>query len=51
MKVILEDFNYKGNHFDRWEAELQQVIDWEDIPEEKLIEYIADSLDAFLEEN
>ena len=45
MKCILEDINYKGVHFDSYECEIPNVKNLDDIPEEKLIGYITDSLE------
>ena len=50
MKIMLEDIVYKGKHFDHWEAEFPQINNVEEIPGDKLMEYIEDSLDNFLKE-
>ena len=50
MKIILDDFNYKGRHFDHYVCEMPQVKRLEDVPEERITEYICESLDQFLEE-
>lgn len=50
MKIILDDFNYKGRHFKHYETEWPNVKTIDDIPEEKIIEYITESLDNFIEE-
>ena len=48
MKIILDDFYYKGNHFDQFVCNLPQV----DIPDEtfneRIIDYIKESLDQHL---
>ena len=50
MKIILENIVYKGVFFDHWEAEFPQINDVEEIPGDKLMEYIQESLDNFLKE-
>lgn len=45
MKIILDDFNYKGEHFKRYECELPQVDNIKDIPEDKIVGYIMENLD------
>lgn len=50
MKIILNDINYKGHHFKHVEIEWPNVKNLEDVPEEKAIEYICESLDRFIED-
>lgn len=50
MKIILDNFKYKGRHFDHYECELPQVANLEDVPEDRLTEYICESLNQFIEE-
>lgn len=50
MKIILDNFNYKGHHFDRYEVEWPQVSNLDEVPEERVTEYITESLDKFIEE-
>lgn len=49
MRIILDNINYKGRHFNRFEAEFPQLNNLEDIPEGKLMEYICEGLDEYLE--
>lgn len=48
MKIVLSDFNYKGRHFDHYECEWPNVKNLDEVPEEKAIEYITESLNEFL---
>ena len=50
MKLILKDFNYKGKHVEGLEVEFPQVKDVEQIFDERLFEYIEDSLNNLLDE-
>ena len=50
MKIIIEDFNYKGHHFKKYECEMPTIKDVNDVPEEKIVEYVCESLDTFLKE-
>ena len=49
MKIIVEDFKYKGRHFEYFEADWPGVDVADDIPEENIIDYIKESLDDFIE--
>lgn len=48
--IIIDNFNYKGHHFERFECEMPNVKDIDEIPEEKITEYVIESLDRFIEE-
>jgi hypothetical protein len=50
MKIILDDIIYKGHHFKRYECELPNVKNIDDTNEERITEYVKESLDNFLEE-
>lgn len=50
MKIILDNFNYKGKHFDRYECDLPQVTNVDELPEDKIIEYIIENLEEFIKE-
>ena len=50
MKIVLEDFNYKGHHVKCSEHELPNVKDIDEIPEGKIEEYIMECLDDSLKE-
>lgn len=46
MKFIVEDFNYKGKHYDRHVFELpDHITNIDEVPMEKLGEYILDVLE------
>ena len=49
MKIILDNIKYKGYQFDRYELEIPDVEDLDDIPEEKITERIIDSLEHSIE--
>ena len=48
MKLTLEDFNYKGVHIDHYESEMPNVKNIDDIPLEKLEEYVKEGLDEYI---
>ena len=48
MNITLSDFNYKGHRFDRYVCELPNVKTLDDVLEERIIEYIRESLDEIL---
>ena len=48
MKLIIEDFEYKGIHIDRYESDLPQVTKLDEIPADKLEAYIKENLDAVI---
>lgn len=50
MKIIIENFNWKGKHIDRYESEMPNVTDLDAIPEGKIEEYISEALDILIEE-
>lgn len=50
MKIILKDFNYKGKHFKELDLEMPNIKNVEDIPEDKIVDYVKESLNNFLEE-
>lgn len=50
MKLILTDFNYKGHGFKHFEIEWPNIKNLEDVPVEKAVEYVCESLDQFVEE-
>lgn len=52
MKVIIDNFNYQGRHFDRFECELPQLTDIDEYPwtEEAIVNYITESLDRAIED-
>ena len=51
MKIILQNINYKGHHFENLEFEFSNIHNFEDIPEGKLMEYIEDMLDTLIKHN
>ena len=50
MKIVFKDFNYKGKHFKELELGMPNIKNVEDIPKDKIVEYIVESLDNFLDE-
>ena len=50
MKIILKDFNFKGKHFNEIEIGMPNIKNVEDVPEDKIVDYIVESLNNFLEE-
>ena len=50
MKIIIEDFNYKGKHYDEVGFELTHVSNIEDIPEDKIVPYVMEGLKNLLED-
>lgn len=52
MKITLDDFNYRGHHFERIECEIPQVDELEEgIVEELLSRYMIWDLDDFINFN
>lgn len=52
MKIILDDFNYRGYHFERIECEIPQVDELEEALLEDLISrYLIWDLDDYLNFN
>lgn len=43
MRIIIEDFNYNGQHFDRCEYDLPQIKEVDETFKEKIAEYIVES--------
>lgn len=48
MKIVLNDVNYKGVFIEHVEIGLPNVNSLDDIPEGRLIEYIAEQLDLYV---
>lgn len=48
MKIVLDDINYKGHHFEKVEVELHDVNDLEDVTEEEVVKGIVRFLDDVL---
>lgn len=49
MKIILENFDYKGRHFNHYEGEFPQVTKFDDSTQERLIDYVVEVLDKIIE--
>lgn len=45
MKIIIENFEYKGTHINRYESDMPQVTKLDEVPLDKLEAYIMESLD------
>lgn len=50
MKIVLDNFNYKGQHFKHYVCEMPNVKNLDDVPEEKITEYVIECLNRFIEE-
>lgn len=50
MKIIIKDFEFKGQYFDHYECDLPQVKAIDEEFEERIVDYIKESLILFLEE-
>lgn len=49
MKIVLKDFYYKGNHFDEFKGEYENINDVEELlANEQTLEWIKNVLDEFL---
>jgi hypothetical protein len=48
MKLIIENFEYKGIHIDRYESDLPQVTKLDEVPMDKLEVYIKENLDELI---
>ena len=45
MKIILNNINYKERHFDRYEVDIPNVTDVNDVSEKKIMEEIINCLE------
>lgn len=50
MTIIIDDFNYKGKHYDRVEFDMPQLDNIEDVPEDKITAYVIEGLENLLKE-
>lgn len=48
MKIIIKDFDYKGVHIKKYESDIPQVKDLDEVPEGKIEEYIKENLDELI---
>ena len=48
MKIILEDFCYKGHKVGRYICELPQVEDFDEIVQERIIGYLVENMDELI---
>lgn len=48
MKIVIEDFNYKGHHIDRCEYEFPQLNDVDEVLSDRMLMYMSDGLDEFI---
>lgn len=51
MKVILKDFYYKGKHIDEYVCNMPQIDNVEDIPEDRIVDYVLEALEILHEES
>lgn len=49
MKITIENFNYKGHHFNYYEGEFPQVEDFDDLAQERIVDYVVEALDKIIE--
>ena len=50
LTIKIANFNYRGYHFESYECNLPNVTEIDDITEERITEYVKESLDRFIEE-
>lgn len=50
MKIILKDFCYKGKHIDEYACNMPQINNVEDIPEDRIVDYVMENLAILHEE-
>ena len=50
MKLILNNINYKGRHFDEVTFELPQVCEFDETFEERIVPYITEQLDMLIKD-
>lgn len=50
MKIIIEDFEYKGHKIGRYICELPQVTKFDEMVQDNIIEYMVESLDELTKE-
>lgn len=54
MRIIIKDFMFKGKHYDEATFEMPNVSNIEDIPEDipedKIVPYVIESLNELLKE-
>ena len=48
MRIILDDFTYGGYHIERWECELPQINNLEDLTEDMIYEHIIAHLEDYV---
>lgn len=51
MKIIIQDFKFKGEHYDEFELDMPNVENIEGIPEDKIIPYVMEELEILLKED
>ena len=50
MKVALNDIYYNGVHIDKYECDLPQITNLDEVPVENITEYIIEILDVYLKD-
>ena len=50
MKIIIDNFYYKGHHFDCYECDMPNVNNLDEVSEDKITEYVVESLNKFIDE-
>lgn len=51
MRIIIKDFMFKGKYYDEATFEMPNVSNIEDIPEDKIVPYVIESLNELLKED
>ena len=51
MKVILKDFYYKGKHINEHVCDMPQIKNIEDVPEDRIVDYVLEVLEILHEES
>ena len=51
MKITLDDFNYRGYHFEQYSCELPQLKCLEEADNDLMLFYVAEQLDDFIDFN
>lgn len=51
MKIIIQDFNFKGKHYGEVVFEMPNINNIEDIPEDKIVPYVMGELEDLLKED
>ena len=50
LTITIDNFNYRGYHFESYKCKMPNVTEIDDIAEERIIEKVKESLDTFIAE-